>query len=386
MVLPVFHFAKPTGPYQIGTVIYHWVEARHEIFNRDPAAHRQLMVQVWYPVRGDTSFARAPYIDDASALSASLTRAVDLPPFIFDQLQYVTTNAIPAAAVATDVQNYPVLIFLTGIFGYRQSNTFQIENLVSHGYIVVGLDQPYTAASVGFPDGQRITGWDHAQMDPFTNQSLSPVEPAPVLNGTAMKDGSMPYLAGDVSFVLDQIVILNHADPNGILIGRLDLRHIGTFGISLGAMVASEACHMDARLTACLMMDAAMPANVVQAGLKQPSMWITRPTSDMRLENWKELDVIQTSITQQAVFNEEPAGRGYYVSIPGMFHVNFTDAPYFTPLATRLGFTGPIDARRGFHIVNAYSLAFFDRYLQGRPAELLNGPSAQYPEVLFETH
>lgn len=383
IVLPVFHFPHPSGPYQIGTLTYHWVESRHEIFSTDPNAHRELMVQVWYPVKGDTSSARAPYVQDASALSVSVTRVIHLPWFTFDHFKYVTTNAIPSAPVATDTPNYPVLIFLTGIFGFRQSNTFQIENLVSHGYIVVGLDQPYTAASVVFPDGHQITGWTHAQMDPFTNQSLSPVEPAPTLGGLALKNGNMPYLAQDVSFTLDQLTALNKADPNGILTGRLDLQRFGTFGISLGAMVASEACHMDSRLKACLMMDAAMPADVVQAGLRQPGMWITRPASDMRLENWKEADITQTLNTMRAVFNKEPAGDGYYVSVPGIFHVNFTDAPYFTPLGPLLGFTGPINAQRGFDIVNAYSLAFFDQHLEGHPAALLAGPSKQYPEVLF---
>ncbi len=385
IVLPVFHFPRPSGPYQIGTLTYHWVESRHEIFSTDPNAHCELMVQVWYPVKGDTSSLRAPYVQDASALSASVTRVVHLPWFTFDHFKYVTTNAIPSAPVAPDTPNYPVLIFLTGIFGFRQSNTFQIENLVSHGYIVVGIDQPYTAASVVFPDGHQITGWTHAQMDPFTNQSLSPVEPAPTLNGLALKNGNMPYLAQDVSFTLDQLTALNRADPNGILTGRLDLQRVGTFGVSLGAMVASEACYRDSRLKACLMMDAAMPADVVQAGLRQPSMWLTRPASDMRLENWKASDITQTLNTMQAVFNREPAGDGYYVSVPGMFHVNFTDAPYFTPLGPLLGFTGPINAQRGFDIVNAYSLAFFDQHLEGRPAALLDGPSKQYPEVIFSS-
>ena len=36
-------------------------------------------------------------------------------------------------------------------------------------------------------------------------------------------------------------------------------------------------------------------------------------------------------------------------------------------------------------IVNAYSLAFFDRHLMGRQAKLLEGAAKQYPEVLFES-
>ena len=126
-VLPVFHFPKPSGPYQIGTVTYHWVESRHEIFNTDPNAHRQLMVQIWYPVKGDNSPARAPYVQGAGALSPTLARLAHLPGFTLDHFQYVTTNAIPSAPVATDKHSYPVLIFLEGLNGFRQMNTFQIE-------------------------------------------------------------------------------------------------------------------------------------------------------------------------------------------------------------------------------------------------------------------
>ncbi len=52
---------------------------------------------------------------------------------------------------------------------------------------------------------------------------------------------------------------------------------------------------------------------------------------------------------------------------------------------SQLGLTGLIGGQRGFDIVNAYSLAFFDRYLKSETSPLLNGPSKQYPEVLFET-
>lgn len=387
IVLPVFHFPAPSGPYQIGTLTYHWVDSsRHEIFSTNPRAHRELMAQIWYPVTGDTSPVRAPYVQDASALSSVLAPALHLPGFTFDYFQEIPTHAIPSAPVATDRPSYPVLIFLSGVMGFRQSNTFQVEELVSHGYIIVGLDQPYAAASVVFPDGRQITG-SRDSMQPLINQSLSPVAPAPMVNGLALTNGIIPYLAQDVSFTIDQLTALDHADPRSLLTGRLDLEHIGTFGVSLGAMVASEACHQEARLKACLMMDAAMPADVVRAGLRQSSMWITRPASDMQLEHWSEADITQTLSTMQAAFNKEPVGDGYYVSIQGMFHVNFTDGPYFTPLGPLLSppFAGPINAQRGFEIINAYSVAFFDKELKNQPSPLLDGPSQQYPEVHLET-
>jgi hypothetical protein len=68
-----------------------------------------------------------------------------------------------------------------------------------------------------------------------------------------------------------------------------------------------------------------------------------------------------------------------------MFHLNLTDYPLVSPLMPLTGITGPIGAQRAHRIINAYSLAFFDRHLKGRPATLLDGPAAQYPDVALET-
>lgn len=155
-------------------------------------------------------------------------------------------------------------------------------------------------------------------------------------------------------------------------------------------MVVSEACHQDLRFNACLMMDAAVPADVRQHGLQQPCLWLTRPASDMRLERtssggWTEKDIQETLSTMQMTYRKSKLGS-YYVSIPGMFHVNFTDTPSWSPITSALGLTGPINRQRGFDIINAYSLAFFDKTLKHLEPSLLSGESKQYPEVTLWKH
>jgi hypothetical protein len=68
-----------------------------------------------------------------------------------------------------------------------------------------------------------------------------------------------------------------------------------------------------------------------------------------------------------------------------MFHSNFTDIPSWTPMASLLGIAGPIGRQRAHDIVNAYSLAFFDRHLASRPTELLDGPAKLFPDAVFES-
>ena len=391
LVLPVFHFPRPTGPYQVGTVSYHWTDTtRQEIFSTDKSLRRELMAQVWYPAHVGSSSSRAPYLPDADIVATALARQHNFPDFALQHLQYVTSNAAESVPVADDEPNYPVLIFLEGLTGFRQMNTFQVEELVSHGYIVVAIDQPGGAASVVFPDGHQIaiTGLVR-QVLALNHQSVTPAEKAPQLNGQTFKEGTIPYFAQDVSFALDQLASVNDADPKSILTGKLDLEHTGVFGVSMGGMVGAEACLKDSRLKACLVMDVTMTADVVEQGLRQPTMWITRPAETMRLERqraggWAEKDIEEHQITMRAVYNSLP-GDGYFVQVPGMFHIDFTDLSSGSPIFPAIGFTGPIGTQRAHAIVNAYSVAFFDKHLNGERGALLEGPAPQFPEVIFET-
>jgi hypothetical protein len=95
----------------------------------------------------------------------------------------------------------------------------------------------------------------------------------------------------------------------------------------------------------------------------------------MRLERrrsggWSEPVIHETLSTMRAVYERLP-GDGYYVQVPGVFHADMTDVPLLT---SRAGLSGPVGVQRAHQIINAYSLAFFDRHLKGRPAALLDGP------------
>lgn len=385
LLLPVFRFDVPTGPYDIGTVTYHWVdESRSEVFSSDTKARREMMVQIWYPAKKGATLPLVPYVEDADALSTAQAVLHGWWSLVFAHLKYIKSNARLASPVAEDRPNFPVLVFVEGITGYRQMNTFQVQQLVSRGYVVVAIDQPFIAATVVFPDGRKIAGLSKDQMNPLIQQSIAALELVPSLNAIEFEAGIIPYFAQDVVFVINQLAVLNRNDPKGILKDRLDLNRIGIFGVSLGGVVVGEACRIDRRLRACLVMDAPMSAPVVTEGLQQPGMWITRDAQTMSNEGWTQFDVDQHQKTMRTVF-EKSTSDGYFVEVSGMFHANLTDVPYFSPLLKWFGITGPIDATRAHNIVNAYTVAFFDRYLGGPPSGVLDGAGEQFPDVKLET-
>lgn len=388
VALPVFRFDPPTGPYGIGTVTYHWVQPRPELVTADPDDRRELVAQVWYPAVADPAAPRAPYVESTDSVTHA-ARLLGLPGFLLSHFAHVTTNAVASAPAAPGGEAYPVLVYLTGRAGFRSANTFQVEELVSHGYVVVGLDQPGVSASVSLPGGRRVPLPNErvaALIDHDVAPGAAPGPEPPRLPGGPVPGGIIRYLAQDVAFTLDRLAEINAADPRGVLTGRLDLARVGVFGVSLGGMNAAEACAREPRIGACLIMDSAIAAGTLAAGWRQPTMFLTRDAATMRLERersggWSEQEIAQTLGGMWAAYQRLPAGNGYHVEIPGMFHIQFTDLPYWFPFARALGLTGPLPGRRGLEIVNAYSLAFFDAELRGRPAPLLDGGDVRHPEA-----
>ncbi|MGW3352913.1 alpha/beta hydrolase family protein [Nonomuraea rubra] len=361
LLLPVFRFPRPTGPHGVGTLTYHWTDhSRREILGPDPRAPRELMAQIWYPAQADPSAPRAPYVQDGP-ITDGIARLLGAPGVTFRHLRQVRTNAVAGAPAAPG--RHPVLVFLTGAQGFRQSNTFQAEELASHGYVVAALDQPYTAAAVTFPGGRTVQALPRDRMSALIEQSLTPAATPPVLHGRAFPEGLIPHLARDVPFALDRLNDLDRADPRRVLTGRLDVARAGVFGVSLGGIVAPLAANLEPRLRAGLVMDARMTADVVRDGMRTPAMWLTRDAATMRREGWDEAEIEQHQTTMRAVYEKRPAD-GYFITMPDTFHLDYTDATAWSPLIGMLGFSGPIGAERAHTIINAYTVAFFDTYLK----------------------
>jgi hypothetical protein len=75
----------------------------------------------------------------------------------------------------------------------------------------------------------------------------------------------------------------------------------------------------------------------------------------------------------------------YTIQVRHALHINFTDANLVLPVLKYVGILGSIDSQEMESILNAYTLAFFQQYLQGKQSTLLDGPAPTdlYPEVVF---
>ena len=337
---------------------------RSEIFGS--GGPRVVPFQILYPASGPGDPAR--YVPDAQPLVTALaSRQGSMARLALMQLGGL---AAPWSKNSPPVQGepFPVILYLPGVTGYMQMGSFQTTALVGQGYVVVTLNQPGVVAALLMPDGSTIEGLSRDQayrlIAPSYEPSGTPL-PAPFATALAPQTSIVPYFAADIGPVLDRLSMIN-TDPAHPLRGLLDLTRVGVMGMSLGAINAAQACATEARIDACLMMDAPVPLTVATTGLRQQALWISRPAADQRAERaasggWPEAEIAaQARSIDQAVSHSDHAEL---LLVHGFFHVDFTDLPAIQPVFAWAGQSGPLGIAQAHLRINDLTATFFAKAL-----------------------
>jgi predicted dienelactone hydrolase len=366
VLLPVPSVLPPTGPYAVGAVTLELVDdARAEIYADGAGAPRRFLIQIWYPALPERGDRRAPWMDDAGIVAPAIADWLDLPPFFLDHLELARTSSYLEAPVDPSGAPYPVLIFSHGWGGFRAQNTFQLQELASHGYVVVGMEHTYGAVVTVFPDGQ-VDYNDPAALPDGVPDSEYQVAARRLVQ----------QWIGDIAFALDTLEAWDRMDPAGRFTGFLDGTRVGVLGHSTGGGAAVEFCATDLRCDAGLGMDVWMtPVTeaTLDGGVVQPFLFLFS-------EQWPTAK--NMALFERLRRGSNPADRT--ITILGADHYDFSDLPALSPLAPQLGLKGPIPGARVQRIITDFSLAFFGAALKGQVTRLLEGPSSAYPEARFD--
>jgi predicted dienelactone hydrolase len=362
----------PTGSYRVGRASFHGVDkSRVEPFTEDPSDHREVLFQIWYPAdpAGGTV---APYVDSLPDDEVFRYAFVGI-----DRLMKTRSHAFTGVKVFGGRNRYRVIIFSHGLGRVSAHYSTFLENLASHGYIVVGVDSPFFSSALKMPDGRIIQ-----------NKSQR-------YQRRGAREEEAVTQAQDLVFVLNELERIDKTDPHIGFAGRLDLRHVGVFGHSRGGFTAPHACLLDSRFRACLNLDGyPLTPAVMEKGIRQPYMhieeiapWLPPPT-DEQLANAnqtrEEANKQAREVEQQRekTFSKMSSGV-YLVTVKGAMHNSFSDMPFISPERYS---DIQINAERALTITNAYLLAFFDRYVRGRPQPSLKGNAPMFPEVTLKIY
>ncbi|XXG99395.1 hypothetical protein Hte_005732 [Hypoxylon texense] len=344
----------PTGPYQVGArkyTIEHYNDHDAVAPNNVSTA---FLATVFYPTAQIPKGAPKPYLNPETAAYyelhwnytagtlASITSAVQWDaPFL------ETDGSSP----------YPTILFGPGGGGTPvEGSTILLSELASYGYAVVGLDHPFEQPFIRFPNGTGVVGL---------------LDDEPWVTAEQVYD---TRLEDDAVFVDLHLSKLVHE-----LKLPLSTTHLGAFGYSIGGASAVGSAQASRRVVSGLNLDGTFlgkPAlNSSAADVRKPvfsvGSEVHAPGGEVGDYTWYSFPLWQTGYQRKILIN-------------GTTHLDLCDNAFWKTLEPDLDhYGGPIDGFEMVKVLNAYVKAFFDLTLLGRNSPILDGPSPEFPEVVY---
>ena len=343
--VPFNDVPKPTGNKNTATYSIELTDSnRLEWFTDSPNDLRKIMIQVWYPT-DEYEGEKELYIDYGDIRIKALADQFDYNPSLFRKLINIKTNSIKRAVPSKD-SSFPLIIFSHGLGGNRTQNTIMVEELASHGYVVIAIEHPYDANVSIFNSGEIADYRSGINYQNRKSQKLTPEE------FWAIRLPQLKTRAGDVNFVLNQIELGNF--PNQLM-KIINLDNIGIFGHSFGGATSIYSSYVDDRIDACINLDGWMvvvPDDIINNGIGKNFMYIGQEQWDEKL-NYQKLE---------AFIKSNP--KSSKILIPGTTHYDFSDTPHMSKAAKLLKKSGQLNSSNLKNILNDLVVSFFDKNLK----------------------
>ncbi|MGQ1891944.1 alpha/beta hydrolase family protein [Thermophagus sp. OGC60D27] len=366
-VLPVFSLPTPTGKYKIGSDYIHLKTDREEKITENSDDKRELMIKVWYPAEVKNE-EKEPYLNDGERIG--FAEKYGLPKSTFNYLDYVETHTYKSPEVANG--KFPVLIFSHGYYSIASGYYAIIEELVSHGYIVMNINHTYESTGTLFPDGtiqlyhkeydekhvstQQMGELAWKSRQDFNNAKTE--EEKLLISNHILKN----YIAAeitkrwskDISSVINELDTWNKAS---FLANHIDTNKIGVCGHSQGGSAIGQSILENNRIVAGVSLDGVQWGDMIDSTLTKPFLIIS--------SDWK---YPHPNFNTYA-FRNGSSIAFYDAKIKNSGHASFMDIPLMVHLQF-INESGTINPYKAFRLTTDALLQFFDMYLLGHPTNL----------------
>lgn len=233
---------EPTGEYSVGRRTLMLVDsARQEPGTAEPDDRRQVVINIWYPIRR-TPTAAAPYMPHASRYRGVLSDAT-----VDQWARIISPVQIDAAAA---VGPFPVLLFSHGWSSRSASSSIWLTEVASHGFVVVGVDHPFLGVVA-----TAAPGATNANDEQFPTQH-----------------DAERFYAEDLAFVRRHLDTLNRADA--VLKGVMRPEVLFAAGHSSGHGAASAFAALYSGVKALISFDAGVSVHAHERGLTMPLLLV----------------------------------------------------------------------------------------------------------------
>ena len=364
--------AKPTGQYGVGFKDIHFQDnsrcpdllspqAKDSDFSPENINHcREIMVRVYYPtisIRTNTPYYQ-PLIKRFKNLvtGSPNVESIDVQEFILLK-SYAFENATPIKG-----KNFPIVLFSHGAGGNVEEYENEITNLVSYGYIVVGVNSFFIGDYIALPNAHIV----------FKEKTITDTDIS----------SSMQL---DIMFIYNS---LNKID----IIKNGDLNDIGVFGHSLGARASSDLIRKNFRLFKAgvslddgIYMSDVHNKAVIKDGFDIPFLHIISGqifsqinnggatlTFNLNKDNYliglaPNNQILQKTIPPFYTMHAEFSDENTIKDIPVMkkWIQDYVSATGVSPYSTA-------DSTYIVNLINTPLVQFFDTYLKGKPNPVFN--------------
>lgn len=389
-VFPVRPLPKPDGAYAVGVRTFELDDPSRKGVSGVPANQpRRLLVRIWYPAGDVSGLSPRPYVTRAEAETSlrAMGAGLGFPPF-FEHLQHITSNAYENAPLTPGARGLPVLFFSHGYTSFLAQNSALLEQLASHGYMIVSIQHPGDAGATLFPNGDVIP------MEPMPVPAKPGGKPDPILvkafgatstgdrldavlrlRADAVRTNDRIGMRSAATWLADRLFVHDQlqkgAVPASVALvvaaGRYD--RVGEMGMSFGGATTGAVCMIDPRCAAGVNLDGSdLGFDAFNRNIPTPFlMFHSDPSAIIKLLG-------ATPPAEPRGGNEfsyeqfADAGRRrdlYRVVQLDSKHIGITDFPLFIrqPLKGLMLGNAPMDDMIGTQ--KDMVLGFFDHYLRG---------------------
>jgi dienelactone hydrolase len=376
--LPIPRIPPPSGPFEVGTSTFGVVDRDREdpypVPTEEQAASeseedtdvvrnpRRLVAQAWYPAEPVDGADPIVWNEDWDVVGPAMSRALGFPWFFLDHAADVPSHSFADATPLSG--RLPVVLYSHGWRGFRTIALNQMEELASHGYVVIALDHPSIAVTTRLPDGEVV---------PFDERALPSGDDVDEGDRAEALETMVETQAEDLRTVVDELE-KGSSGAFGELADHVDLDAIGLLGHSVGGGAVVRFCLDDDRCSSVAGLDPvvdAIPDRLVARELEVPSIFI-------RSDDWRGTP----NDRRLRGMAERSPSVSWWVGIEGAGHNDFVLTPFFSPYADEIGLRGSVDVDVVEDALDAYLVAFFDRTLLGLGGAALDAPAP--PEVDLE--
>lgn len=229
------YLLKPTGQYNVAFKEIHWInnticpdpnfsKANQKNFSSDNKKYcHELMTRVYYPTTFNARVGSPYYRPLVSVEQNNLKRIPDMKQEELEQLRKLKSYTIENVPIVKS-KKFPVILFISGSGGQIQFYENTITQLVSHGYIVVGINSVFINGDILLPNKTVARTVDTQNWDVVSKITI-------------------PVLEQDVSFIYKKI----HEPTQDPVFKSMDLKHIGALGHSFGGRAIANVANQHER-------------------------------------------------------------------------------------------------------------------------------------------